>query len=110
MMNKMNDSPFQSATRKTPVSIKWPVYEVDTVSYELPEGYTLEKIPAKVSFLSDFGEYTTQVSKTGNTIQYVRTFKVFKAEHPIERCDEIVTFFEKIVTADENKVMLTRVM
>jgi len=110
MMNKMGDSPFQATTRKTPVLIKWPVYEVDTVTYELPEGYTLEKIPSKVSLLSDFGEYTTQVSKTGNTIQYVRTFKVYKAEHPVERYDEIVTFFDKIVTADENKVMLTRVM
>lgn len=110
MMNKMGDSPFQAATRKTPVVIKWPVYEVDTVTYDLPERYTLEKIPPKVSLISDFGEYTTQVSKVGKTIQYVRIFKVFKAEHPIDRYDEIVTFFEKIVSADENKVMLTRVM
>jgi len=110
MMNKLSESPFQATTRKTPVSFKWPVYEVDTVIYNMPQGYTLEKIPSKVSLRSDFGQYTTEVTKSGSMLQYVRTFKVFKAEHPLERYDEIVTFFDKIVTADENKVMLTRVM
>lgn len=110
MMNKLSESPFQSATRKTPVSFKWPVYEVDTVIYELPQGYTLEKIPAKISFQSDFGRYTTEVTKSGSTLQYIRTFQVYKSEHQVDRYDEIVTFFDKIVTADENKVMLTRIL
>ena len=110
MLNKLDESPFHAASRKTAVSFKWPVYEIDTVIYTLPQGYTLEKIPAKITLQSDFGYYTTEVTKTGNSIQYIRTFKVFKAEHPVDRYDEIVTFFEKIVTADENKVILTRVM
>ena len=110
MMNKMSESPFQSTTRKTPVSFKWPVYEIDTVTYTLPQGYTMEKIPSKVNLQSDFGRYSTEVTKTGSTIKYVRTFEVFKGEHPVDRYDEIVTFFEKIVTADENKVILTRVL
>jgi len=110
MMNKLSESPFLATTRENIVSIKWPVYEVDTVTYELPKGYTLEKIPVKINLQSDFGQYTTEVTKLGSTIQYVRMFKVFKAEHPVDRYDEIVTFFEKIVTADENKVMLTKVM
>ena len=110
MMNKLDESPFHATSRKTAVSFKWPVYEIDTVIYTLPQGYTLEKIPAKITLQSDFGYYTTEVTKTGNSIQYIRTFQVFKAEHPVDRYDEIVTFFEKIVTADENKVILTRVM
>jgi hypothetical protein len=110
MMNKLRESPFRSATRENTICIKWPVYEVDTIVYELPKGYTMENIPAKVSLQSDFGQYTTEVTKSGSTIQYIRTFKVFKAEHPVDRYDEIVSFFDKIVTADENKVMLTRVM
>ncbi len=110
MMNKLSESPFQATVRKYPVSFKWPVYEIDTVTYNLPKGFTLEKLPAKVSLQSDFGQYTTEVSRSGNTLQYVRTFKIFKAEHPVERYDEIVTFFEKIVMADENKVMLTKVL
>jgi len=110
MMNKLSETPLQAGTRRYPVSFKWPIYEVDTVVYFLPEGYTLEKIPAKVSIQSDFGQYSTDVTKSGSTLQYIRTFKVFKAEHPVERFDEMVAFFEKIVSADENKVMLTRVM
>jgi hypothetical protein len=110
IMNKLGDTPFQSTTRKNPISIKWPVYEVDTVSYDLPVGYTMEKIPSKVNLSSEFGQYTTEVIKSGSTIQYIRTFKVNEAEYPADRYDEIVAFFEKIVTADENKVMLTKVM
>ena len=110
MMNKLDESPFHPASRKTSVSFKWPIYEVDTVIYTLPQGFTLEKNPARVTLQSDFGSYTTEVTKTGNSIQYVRTFQVFKGEHAVDRYDEIVTFFEKIVTADENKVILTRVM
>jgi transglutaminase-like putative cysteine protease len=108
MMNKLSESPFQAATRKTDVSIKWPIFEIDTVTYTLPQGYSMEKIPSKVSIQSDFGKYTTTVTKSGSDIQYVRTFMVNKGEYPVDRYDEIVTFFDKIVTADENKVMLTR--
>lgn len=108
IMNKLSESPFQAATRKTKVSIKWPIFEIDTVTYTLPQGYTMEKIPSKVSIQSDFGKYTTTVTKSGSDIQYVRTFEVNKGEYPVDRYDEIVTFFDKIVTADENKVMLTR--
>ena len=110
MMNKLNESPFQATTRKNAISIKWPVNEIDTIVYELPKGYTLEKIPANVNLQSDFGHYTTEVTTSGSTIQYIRTFKVFKAKHPVDRYNEIVTFFDKIVIADENKVMLTRVL
>jgi hypothetical protein len=110
IMNKLGDTPFQSTARKNPISIKWPMYEVDTVNYVLPDGYTMEKIPSKVNIASEFGQYTTEVLKSGSTIQYIRTFKVNQAEYPAERYDEIVAFFEKIVTADENKVMLTKVM
>jgi transglutaminase-like putative cysteine protease len=110
IMNKVSNSPFQSASRKTPVSFKWPVYEIDTVNYELPQGYTLEKIPSKISIASDFGKYTTLVTKSGSTIQYVRTFEIYKGEFSVEKYDDIVIFFDKIVTADENKVMLTRIL
>ncbi len=110
IMNQLGESPFQAAVRKTDISIKWPVYEIDTVVYNLPQGYSLEKTPAKVSLQSDFGKYSTEVIKKGSDIQYVRTFEVYKGEYPAGRYEEIVTFFEKIVTADENKVMLTRVM
>ncbi len=110
LMNKLEESPFTSATRKSPISIKWPVNEIDTVNYNLPQGYTLEKIPPKISIQSDFGLYTARIIKSGSSLQYIRTFEVFKAEYPLERYDDMVLFFEKIVTADENKVMLTRTL
>ena len=110
MMNKLNESAFQTTIRKNPISIKWPVYEIDTVVYNLPQGYTLEKIPAKISLESDFGQYTAEVTKSGNALQYIRSFSVYKGEYPAERYDDIVTFFDKIVLTDENKVMLTKVM
>jgi len=110
MMNKLSESPFQSANRKNPVSIKWPVYEIDTIIYNLPQGYTLEKIPEKVKLQSDFGLYTTEVTKFGSSLQYIRRFHVFNARYPVERYEEIIAFFDKIVSADENKVMLTKTM
>ena len=110
MMNQLVESPFRSDKRKTPISIKWPVYEIDTVDYTLPQGYTLEKIPAKVIIDSDFGQYTTEVTKTGNTLQYIRSFKIYKGLYPVNRYEEIATFFEKIVAADENKVLLTKTL
>jgi len=109
LMNKMGESPFQSTTRKTPVSFKWPVYEIDTVTYTLPQGYTIEKIPSKVSIQSDYGKYTTEATKSGSTLQYVRTFEIYKGEYPVDRYEDIVAFFDKIVIADDNKILLTRI-
>lgn len=108
MMSKLNDSPFQADVRKTNIAFTWPSYRVDTVCYQLPVGYTLEKIPATVSLKSEFGEYTTEVSKTGEMLQYIRTFRIFKGEYPVEKYEEIVSFFEKVIKADDSKVLLSR--
>ncbi len=108
LMNKLNESPFQAITRKTPISIKWPAYEVDTVIYTLPQGYTLEKIPGNVSIESVYGKYTTQVTRNGNTLTYCRTFLENKGDYDSGEYENIVNFFDKIVTADQKKVVLTK--
>jgi len=108
IMNKLEETPFQSDERKTAVVFEWPVYETDTVEYILPAGYTLERVPASVTLSSAVGRYSTDVIRTGSTLQYVRKFSIYQARYPVERYEEIVDFFDKIVKADDLKVILTR--
>jgi transglutaminase-like putative cysteine protease len=110
LMNRLPESPLQEAARKNPVIINWPVCETDTIVYKLPQGYTLEKTPAEVRINTSFGTYTTQVSRDGNQLTYIRSFNVFKGSYPVDQYSSMVEFFDRVVTADENKVMLTRTL
>jgi len=107
-LNRMDESPFLSATRETPISIKWPVKETDTVNFTLPSGYTLEKLPSKIIINSHFGKYESEVTKIGNTIQYIRNLSISEVELPVNRYNEVAEFFDAIVTADQTKVVLSK--
>jgi len=82
--------------------------EVDTIIYEIPEGYTIESIPEKSVLNSDFGDYCAEVIKDQNRIIYIRSFRMKKFIQPPSRYLEFIEFTEKTSFFDEAKAVLVR--
>jgi hypothetical protein len=82
--------------------------DVDTVSIELPAGYTPESMPADVSIQSVFGKYTCSVKLEGDQLRYYRRFDFNGGRYPAAVYNDLVKFYETVFKADRNKVVLVK--
>jgi hypothetical protein len=107
LLNRIDATPFTESKRVFPISFTWAVNESDTVSFIVPLGYTIEKAPAPIVIKSEFGQYSSQVIKLPAGLQYIRSFQLYAGTYPVEKYEGIMEFFDKIVTADAQKVALS---
>ena len=80
--------------------------DVDTIEWQLPEGYTLEHTPESVKFQSRFGEYEATVKTEGTKMIYTRRMVVNDKAHPSDTLTELTDFYKNIEKADKAKVVL----
>ena len=79
----------------------------DTVILRLPEGYTVESIPAENTTLtSEFGSYSSQVLREEGRIRFVRRLEMKPFRAPAARYGEWRTFCRDVAKADGMKVVL----
>jgi hypothetical protein len=80
---------------------------VDTVRYELPEGFVVEAIPDPVEVETAFGWYVARAEvEPGGTLVYYRRVEVAQAVFPAEHYDAFRDFMRQISQADHAQVVL----
>jgi hypothetical protein len=110
LMTKFGKLPYKTKERKSEISIRRSYNEIDTITFKLPVSYKIGQIPEKVSVLTKFGQYTTEISFFNNTIRYIRTFKFFKGLYPVSDYSDFVDFCDKVSINDESKIALTKIL
>jgi transglutaminase-like putative cysteine protease len=96
--------------RKTPLDLGT-TYEFegsDTITYQLPKGYTPEYQLAPLTIESKFGRYSTQVSVSGERLTYVRHLTMHKGRYPASAYTEWVDFRKKIAKADRAQMVFVK--
>ena len=80
----------------------------DCIRIHLPEGYTLESVPAPVSLDAEWGTFTATYETEGDTVQIIQesTFKRFR--EPAERFDDFRTFIRAINKAYQANLVLVK--
>lgn len=84
------------AKRKLPVQIDYPVFKIDTLVYEIPVGYKLEKCPDKQSFSNRFGEYSLQFFNQNSTITVVKKLFIKSGYYPLAEYKDFYDFINEI--------------
>ncbi len=110
-LNLMNKQKYTSARlrkRESNVLVRRPFKDIDTISYTLPNGFSINKAPDPITINSTFGFYKASASIEGNTIIYSREFIINKGEYPAETYNDFKEFFEKVNEADQMKCLLTK--
>lgn len=108
LMTKVGKLPFLTKDRKSEVSIRRPYSEIDTIIYNLPVNYKLDRIPSKQTVITKFGEYSSELISDKKTVCYIRIFRLFNNNYPVTDYPSFVDFFEKISACDETKIALIR--
>jgi hypothetical protein len=80
---------------------------VDTVRYDLPEGFVVEAMPEPVEVETPFGRYLTRTEvEPGGTLVYYREVEVAQDVFPAEHYDAFRDFMRQICQADHAQVVL----
>ena len=96
-----------AGTRTRPISLRAGAYS-ETTTVKLPEGFSLDELPAAVSLEVPFGEYAVSVEAKGPEIVLKRRLTLRRAVLPPEAYESVRGFFDKIRAAEQAPVVLAR--
>lgn len=106
LMSKIERNPFNSRDRSNDIVFTWPYKSVDTVTYQLPEGYSPEKLPQPVNLSYDFATYRNEVTMKDGKLIYIRTLELIPGLYKKDRYKEFSTFFDKVASSDAMKIAI----
>lgn len=94
--------------RKLPVKIDYPIYYVDSISYELPVGYLAGNIAQRDTVISKYGEYCIDFKQENGILKVEKSFYLKKGDYLIEEYAEFYGFIETVREKENRTLILTR--
>lgn len=106
ILNQRNSAPAQVENRRMPVIQKYPYYDKDSITFQLPKGYLTESIPRNKTISNEYGEYISKITVHDNQLIYVRELKVNRGFWLKENYQAVVEFYSSIANNDKAKLVL----
>jgi hypothetical protein len=108
---RLGENPLRLARRTFPVDLGYPREQVYSVLVRLPEGYAVQETPQNVSILlpDGGGLYKRLIELRGDTLLTQSEFAITQSLFEPERYEQLRSFFEQIVAAEAEQVVLKRV-
>ena len=101
---------FKSDKRKFPIYFAYPKALSYIIDIHIPESYKIQKLPENASFNlpENMGSYTYKIQQTPRGIRLQIEIKISQAVIPVTRYKELKDFFEKIVSKENEPVILSK--
>lgn len=98
---------FTNPTNRTlPVVIAIPIYNIDTLVYNLPAGYTLKNQSEPLEISSPYGNYKLKITADSGSVKVIREFELHACNLNLEKYPEFYKFIETIKKADKTKIVI----
>jgi hypothetical protein len=96
--------------RTQPVRLIYPYSDLDEIEYHLPQGYSIEVLPARVHLQEDFGEFLTEIGfdEGENRLRFTRLLELREKTLPAERYEDFRQFMNTVSRVDAAQVVLVR--
>jgi len=82
--------------RKFPLEFDGPAFDTDTFEIALPNGYEVDDLPPALDLNYSFASYHSKTEVTGKVLRYTRTFEIKELSVPLNKMDELKTFYRRI--------------
>ncbi len=107
----INENPFKQETREYPVDFGYPFEESYNINIEIPEGYTVETLPAQAKFVTDenMAVFKYLITNTGNKIQMKITNTINTAIVSSELYTTLKDFYQKMIEKQNEKIVLKKI-
>ena len=80
----------------------------DCIRIHLPEGYTLENVPAPVSLDAEWGTFTATYEVEGDTVRIVQEFTQKRFREPADRFEDFRTYIRAVNKAYQANLVLVK--
>lgn len=104
------ENPFKLAERKYPVDFATAWRDVNRVSIDIPEGYSVEKLPEPLAIAlpNNLGVFKYQVSQNGNKVKSVSILEFNSGMIPSEYYAYLKDFYSKLVKKESEKIVFIK--
>jgi len=94
--------------RKTPVFISSDYTDIDSIEYQVPEGYEAELVPKNISLTTPFGKFITSYEFKSGKLFYYRYLQTSQGKFPSEKAIAFKEFYDAIYSADHAKLVFKK--
>lgn len=108
LLNRLDYTPPRYRSRQSDVVLRYPFIDIDTVRYELPDGYAVESCPENVTMDTQFGQFSMEVYPEDNRVVFIRRREMYEGVFPAEDYDEFRKFYRSVSKSDELKIVLKK--
>lgn len=109
-LSKLSPAPPSTQPRKSALYLK-PTYDVedsDTITYQIPKGYSPEFVVPPMMVESKFGQYTALVTVKENQVVYIRHVRMQGGRYPATAYADWVDFRKKVARADRMQMVFVK--
>jgi Domain of Unknown Function with PDB structure (DUF3857)/Transglutaminase-like superfamily len=101
-------NPFAATTRKNAIYFSYAWNEEDDVTLDVPDGYSVESLPADTTYDVTTMAYTTHYRAEGKSLHFTRSFQVRSLYFPAASYSALRNFFSKATVADQEQIALKK--
>jgi transglutaminase-like putative cysteine protease len=109
MMDRETYVPRANPERRSPLRYAYASRDIETVSYVLPPGYSVEGLPAKVDTVMPYAEFHMRCKASGDSvITYTRMFDIKEPAVDPAAYEEFRSFMSAVVKSDRAQAVIVR--
>ena len=109
VFNKNKSNLKRIRNRKTPFEIQRGYIDNDEIEIQIPQGFSIETLPQKMTLSSKFGDYIAEIiKKDDKNFLYKRSFFVKKGLYKNTEYEEYRLFMEQAARNDNAKIIITK--
>ncbi len=109
-VHRLESNPFQSEIRAYPVDYGSPEENLFIVKISIPEGWSVEELPAPKAFVlpANSARYTYNISQNGNVISVTSQLVINKALFSTDEYKPLRDFYTQVVAKQAEQIVLKK--
>ncbi|MGB7061805.1 MAG: DUF3857 domain-containing protein [Candidatus Zixiibacteriota bacterium] len=108
LLARLESNPFTDEERKLPVNFPYPLTKVEETEFSIPEGFEAGELPEDVYREIPGAEFIKRFSMEGDLLKCYRQLTLTQWLFPAELYEELRSFHQEVVSADQLQMILTR--
>lgn len=106
LLSQIKTVPSLSENRKSDFVIMTSYIDIDSVSIDLPQNYSIESTLSPIKIETLFGSYEAKAEIKAGKLFYYRRMQMERGTYPPSMYKEYIDFRKKIVKADKSQIVL----
>ena len=96
------------STRKYDIVLDASKFQKDTITIQIPDGYSIETQPKAVEIESPYGYFKSDITQKDRQLIYTQTLEIKKGRYSVTEFDEMKKFYNRIETQQSGKIGLKK--